>query len=139
MGFTSKRRRVQNSAASVESKTYLRCPFKEKDQAKALGAKWDPAKKSWYVPAVWAQRVSRGTDLHTCNQPAFGCFILAPCTLALFSSVFPSLFPPLLPSVFPLAYFHWFSPLFPYLPSFLVSLPSPLFTYIVAPIPWFPP
>lgn len=26
-------------------------PFKEKDEAKALGAKWDAGQKSWYVPA----------------------------------------------------------------------------------------
>lgn len=27
----------------------LKCPFSEKDQAKALGARWDPARKVWYV------------------------------------------------------------------------------------------
>lgn len=32
-------------------KTYLVCPFADKDKAKALGAKWDPAKRQWYVPA----------------------------------------------------------------------------------------
>ena len=30
-------------------KTYLRVPFAEKDEAKRLGARWDPAKKQWYV------------------------------------------------------------------------------------------
>lgn len=30
----------------------LRCPFAEKDQAKALGAKWDLAKKTWYITDV---------------------------------------------------------------------------------------
>jgi len=30
-------------------RTYLNCPFDEKDQAKALGARWDAAKKRWYV------------------------------------------------------------------------------------------
>ena len=29
---------------------YLAVPFDEKDQAKALGARWDEAAKSWYVP-----------------------------------------------------------------------------------------
>lgn len=29
---------------------YLEVPFKEKDQAKALGACWDPLKKRWYIP-----------------------------------------------------------------------------------------
>ncbi|HHE3712872.1 TPA: zincin-like metallopeptidase domain-containing protein [Pasteurella multocida] len=30
-------------------KTYLAVPFTEKDEAKALGAKWDKVAKSWYV------------------------------------------------------------------------------------------
>ena len=30
--------------------TYLDVPFKDKDQAKALGARWDVAAKKWYVP-----------------------------------------------------------------------------------------
>lgn len=30
--------------------TYLDVPFDDKDKAKSLGARWDPAKKSWYVP-----------------------------------------------------------------------------------------
>ena len=29
---------------------YLDVPFREKDQVKALGARWDPAVKKWYVP-----------------------------------------------------------------------------------------
>jgi len=33
------------------SKNYLNVPYAEKDTAKALGAKWDPAKKKWYAPA----------------------------------------------------------------------------------------
>lgn len=28
---------------------YLDVPFKEKDEAKKLGARWEPAKKKWYV------------------------------------------------------------------------------------------
>ncbi|MEA3404113.1 MAG: exodeoxyribonuclease VII large subunit [Pseudomonadota bacterium] len=31
--------------------TYLEVPFKEKDQAKSLGARWDGATKKWYVPS----------------------------------------------------------------------------------------
>ncbi|MFA5922422.1 MAG: strawberry notch family protein [Methylococcaceae bacterium] len=31
-------------------KTYINVPFKEKEEAKALGAKWDRQEKSWYVP-----------------------------------------------------------------------------------------
>ena len=30
---------------------YLAVPFDEKDQAKALGARWDKAAKSWYIPS----------------------------------------------------------------------------------------
>lgn len=30
--------------------TYLNVPFSQKDEAKALGAKWDPTNKKWYVP-----------------------------------------------------------------------------------------
>lgn len=34
----------------AEAKTYLNVPFAEKDAAKALGARWDPAQKKWYAP-----------------------------------------------------------------------------------------
>lgn len=30
-------------------KTYLNVPFEERFEAKALGAKWDAARKLWYV------------------------------------------------------------------------------------------
>lgn len=32
------------------SRTYLNVPYSEKDQAKGLGARWDPDQKKWYVP-----------------------------------------------------------------------------------------
>lgn len=32
------------------SKTYLNVPFAQKDEAKALGARWDAIKKKWFVP-----------------------------------------------------------------------------------------
>ncbi len=35
----------------AESKTYLIVPYAQKDAAKALGARWDPAQKKWYVPS----------------------------------------------------------------------------------------
>jgi hypothetical protein len=35
----------------ADSKTYLNVPYAQKDAAKALGARWDPANKKWYVPA----------------------------------------------------------------------------------------
>jgi hypothetical protein len=31
-------------------KTYIEVPYAQKDNAKALGARWDMARKSWYVP-----------------------------------------------------------------------------------------
>jgi len=30
---------------------YLDVPFRQKDEAKALGARWDPAARKWYAPA----------------------------------------------------------------------------------------
>lgn len=42
--------------ANIATKnTYLYVPFEEKDEAKALGAKWDKENNSWYAP--------QGTDL----------------------------------------------------------------------------
>jgi len=35
----------------TNAKNYLNVPYAEKDAAKALGARWDPAKKQWYAPA----------------------------------------------------------------------------------------
>ena len=33
------------------SRIDLQVPFCEKDEARRLGARWDPAQKVWYVPA----------------------------------------------------------------------------------------
>ena len=33
-------------------RTNLKVPFAEKDEAKRLGARWDPAKKLWYVQSA---------------------------------------------------------------------------------------
>jgi len=30
--------------------TFLNVPYAEKDQARELGARWNPARKRWYVP-----------------------------------------------------------------------------------------
>lgn len=30
----------------------LNCPFSEKDQAKALGARWDATRKTWYIQDI---------------------------------------------------------------------------------------
>ncbi|MDB5533417.1 MAG: traC, partial [Hyphomicrobiales bacterium] len=50
------------------AKVLLNVPFKQKDEAKALGAKWDRQEQSWYVPAgvdleplaKWAQEGDGG-------------------------------------------------------------------------------
>jgi hypothetical protein len=34
------------------SKIYLAVPYAQKDAVKALGAKWDPANKKWYISAA---------------------------------------------------------------------------------------
>ena len=42
----------KNSAsADAAKRVFLAVPFAEKDQAKALGAKWDKRARCWYVPA----------------------------------------------------------------------------------------
>jgi antirestriction protein ArdC/phage/plasmid primase-like uncharacterized protein len=43
--------RPQNEAPALGVKTFIDVPFKQKDEAKALGAKWDRQEQSWYVPA----------------------------------------------------------------------------------------
>lgn len=34
----------------TNSKLYLDVPYAQKDQAKALGARWDASRKKWYIP-----------------------------------------------------------------------------------------
>ena len=50
-GSSSSSQRVQtfHTSQKVEEKTYLNCPFAEKDECKALGGRWDPNVKKWYV------------------------------------------------------------------------------------------
>jgi hypothetical protein len=31
--------------------TFLNVPYAEKDEARSLGARWNPTRKSWYVPS----------------------------------------------------------------------------------------
>jgi len=54
-----------NTDSFSSSLTYLEVPYKEKEQAKELGAKWDRKEQSWYVPpsvdsslfSKWEQRI----------------------------------------------------------------------------------
>ena len=47
-------------ACTFEERIELNCPFQDKEQAKALGARWDPTRRKWYVNA--------GMDLHPFRQ-----------------------------------------------------------------------
>jgi len=42
---------VNNAGGAVSQVTFLNVPFREKDEAKALGARWNPEQRLWYVPA----------------------------------------------------------------------------------------
>jgi len=41
---------VKTLGAMIPTAVYLDCPFDEKDDAKNLGARWDPELRKWYVP-----------------------------------------------------------------------------------------
>lgn len=43
-------RAAQDGDSQALARTYISVPFKEKNEAKELGAKWDRQKQSWYVP-----------------------------------------------------------------------------------------
>ena len=45
---------------------YCGIPFKRKDEAKSLGAKWDMEKKAWYFVAD-AHQIGKNVDIHTFN------------------------------------------------------------------------
>lgn len=36
--------------ATSNKRTYLNCPYAEKDECKSLGGRWDKDRKKWYVP-----------------------------------------------------------------------------------------
>jgi hypothetical protein len=51
------------AASSAKAQVFLKVPFAEKDEAKGLGARWDPAQKKWYVPlGVNVESFSRWTE-----------------------------------------------------------------------------
>jgi hypothetical protein len=50
----------QAGSGKSKAKLFLDVPFSEKDDAKALGARWDPKARRWYVPdGIDAQLFSR--------------------------------------------------------------------------------
>lgn len=40
----------ENQSTIATENTYINCPYAESSKAKALGAKWNPEMKKWYVP-----------------------------------------------------------------------------------------
>jgi len=46
-----KQQESQAPKAAPSEKTFIDVPFKQKDEAKSLGAKWDRQEQSWYVPS----------------------------------------------------------------------------------------
>jgi hypothetical protein len=54
--------RASQPGQSGRAVTVLNVPFAEKEEAKQLGARWDPKRRKWYVPAgVDAAPFSRWT------------------------------------------------------------------------------
>lgn len=55
------------AAPQGSERTYINVPYREKDEAKSLGARWDRQKQSWYVPpgvdndlfSKWTQQASQ--------------------------------------------------------------------------------
>ena len=46
-------------------RTYLAVPYEERDQAKAIGARWDPFKKAWYVgPGIEPEKIAKWEVRH---------------------------------------------------------------------------
>ena len=43
--------RLTYKAKPAPHRVNIRVPFADKEQAKALGAKWDGTLKTWYIPA----------------------------------------------------------------------------------------
>ena len=41
----------KTQAEEEGERTYLNCPFDDKEECKALGGRWDGDAKKWYVPA----------------------------------------------------------------------------------------
>jgi putative DNA primase/helicase len=70
-----------NAATVGSERVYLAVPYPEKDEAKALGARWDREKKSWYAPpgtdqaplAKWtADRAAPPARVETDPREEFG-------------------------------------------------------------------
>jgi hypothetical protein len=49
-GRSKRRAKVNVQARDEGNRTYLVCPYAEKDECKKLGGRWDAFAKKWYVP-----------------------------------------------------------------------------------------
>ena len=49
--FKDAKMEAERQAAVKAKRVYLEVPLREKDAAKAAGARWDAEEKKWYVPA----------------------------------------------------------------------------------------
>lgn len=43
-------KQAQRQKSTIQERVYIDCPFRDKDEAKALGARWDSEERLWYVP-----------------------------------------------------------------------------------------
>ncbi len=85
------------------SKTYLQTTYKDREQVKSLGARWDPDRKQWFVPeghdlasfgywlpadhqtALSTQQNDASNDLHP--LPSVRCLIQSMLIWLMMSSV----------------------------------------------------
>ncbi len=47
---SSRATRENLKSVQASGRTYLNCPYTEKEECKKLGGRWDPFRKQWYVP-----------------------------------------------------------------------------------------
>jgi len=57
------RRRSRPKMQEVEEKCFLTVPYERKDKAKAIGARWDPLQKKWWIRANDETAIKKATLL----------------------------------------------------------------------------
>ena len=80
---------MQNRAVA---NTYLNVSFKDKDAAKALGARWDSLQRPWFVPdgreltpfVQWLPKLAESTSVSTPSSALGSASVLAPTSTSLF-------------------------------------------------------
>ncbi|MGP5477552.1 zincin-like metallopeptidase domain-containing protein [Pseudomonas helleri] len=65
--------KTQETQSHDTDRTYIHVPFKEKEQARELGAKWDRQESSWYIPSgvnkeVFSHWLNPVTDVQDMEQ-----------------------------------------------------------------------